>query len=481
MDFPAHFQDIFQQLNLQRLHAQLCDCVVEVGGREFHAHRSILAACSSHFKALLGSDDVADGAARAGKVGRPDALVLDPEVVTPEAFSTLLDMIYTSSLSLGTSNAMDVLLAASHLHLNSVVKACKVHLSRKNFPATAPEGWRSAQKPPSQTASAELLREYGVEASQLGYDSSQREEETGAALSPTHVTATIWEEKYDARTTESEETRLETLVKDEEEPKPETVTIKKETATSPERSPWSSPEDEVNAEKPSCSDGEVGIHPAPLATFPSQIEDGDVREDQSTDAINPREEENPEMVPTCQDFMGASSARGSDSALVFPVSSLPSRQLVPAQIPDLSDTLLFQPTPSCLAVFGGLQTTKSPNGTAFRRIAPKSTPGSEEAPARSEAAPLTRAPKHVLSKCKKAAAAVNVLLVEGDKKYACEICKKRFANLTDCKKHIRVHTGEKPYSCLKCGKCFSQSSHMYTHAKNYTCLNWKRIPPKTLN
>uniref|UniRef100_A0A3Q0SI31 Zinc finger and BTB domain containing 5 n=1 Tax=Amphilophus citrinellus TaxID=61819 RepID=A0A3Q0SI31_AMPCI len=135
MNFPSHFQHIFEQLNHQRLHAQLCDCVVVVGGQTFQAHRSILAACSSHFRALLSS-----------------------KVVTPEAFSTLLDMIYTSTLSLGASNVMDVLLAASHLHLNTVVKACKIHLSRKNFPASPPKGWRPVeqqqqqQSPSSQAA-----------------------------------------------------------------------------------------------------------------------------------------------------------------------------------------------------------------------------------------------------------------------------------------------------------------------------------------
>uniref|UniRef100_A0A8C6WTG8 Zinc finger and BTB domain-containing protein 5 n=1 Tax=Neogobius melanostomus TaxID=47308 RepID=A0A8C6WTG8_9GOBI len=130
MDFPSHFQHIFRQLNNQRLHAQLCDCVVLVGGQTFQAHRAILAASSSHFRALLSSNDSGDEG-------------LDPEVVTPEAFSTLLDMIYTSTLSLGPSNVMDVLLAASHLHLNVVVKACKLHLSKKNFPAAPPKGWRS--------------------------------------------------------------------------------------------------------------------------------------------------------------------------------------------------------------------------------------------------------------------------------------------------------------------------------------------------
>lgn len=143
MDFPGHFQLIFKQLNQQRLHNQLCDSVVMVGGHTFRAHRSILAACSSHFRALLGSNDEGPGAQRDRA---PTVMELDPEVVTPEAFSTLLDMIYTSTLSLGASNAMDVLLAASHLHLNTVVKACKLHLSRKNFPTSAPKGWRSVKQ-----------------------------------------------------------------------------------------------------------------------------------------------------------------------------------------------------------------------------------------------------------------------------------------------------------------------------------------------
>uniref|UniRef100_A0A3P8TGC9 Zinc finger and BTB domain containing 5 n=1 Tax=Amphiprion percula TaxID=161767 RepID=A0A3P8TGC9_AMPPE len=136
MDFPGHFQHIFKQLNHQRLHAQLCDCVVVVGGQTFQAHRSILAACSSHFRALLSStEEVGDPGADRG----PNVMELDPEVVTPEAFSTLLDMIYTSTLSLRASNVMDVLLAASHLHLNAVVKACKLHLSRRNFPSSPTE------------------------------------------------------------------------------------------------------------------------------------------------------------------------------------------------------------------------------------------------------------------------------------------------------------------------------------------------------
>ncbi|KAJ3587754.1 hypothetical protein NHX12_011351 [Muraenolepis orangiensis] len=150
MDFPGHFKHIFQQLNHQRIHGQLCDCVVSVGGRRFHAHRSILAACSSHFRALLSStegDEV--GGTKLVHGDGPCVMELDQEVVTPEAFATLLEMMYTSTLTLGSSNVMDVLLAASHLHLNTVVKACKLHLSKRDFPTSPPKGWRSVQQQPA--------------------------------------------------------------------------------------------------------------------------------------------------------------------------------------------------------------------------------------------------------------------------------------------------------------------------------------------
>ncbi|TNN78748.1 Zinc finger and BTB domain-containing protein 5 [Liparis tanakae] len=125
MDFPGHFDQIFQQLNYQRVHGQLCDCVIVVGSRHFKAHRSVLAACSTHFRALF---TVAEGDSSMNMIQ------LDSEVVTAEAFAALVDMMYTSTLMLGESNVMDILLAASHLHLNNVVKACKHYLTTRTLP-----------------------------------------------------------------------------------------------------------------------------------------------------------------------------------------------------------------------------------------------------------------------------------------------------------------------------------------------------------
>lgn len=210
---------------------------------------------------------------------------------------------------------------------------------------------------------------------------------------------------------------------------------------------------------------------------------------------------------------------GSDSAsLLLP----PSQSLLTADMQEFSgmraDAFLMRPFHDGLAtsstehltadyqrnnvgVHFGRAATNGVGFPSYRRIAPKIAPGTSstqdaastssslhssgpsfnhfsQAGAHSGSNPrpqLTRASADVLSKCKKALSEHNVLVVEGARKYACKICCKTFLTLTDCKKHIRVHTGEKPYACLKCGKRFSQSSHLYKHSKT-TCLRWQNTP-----
>lgn len=71
------------------------------------------------------------------------------QVVTAEAFAALVDMMYTSTLMLGESNVMDILLAASHLHLNNVVKACKHYLTTRTLPMS-PSSDRPTHHHPQQ-------------------------------------------------------------------------------------------------------------------------------------------------------------------------------------------------------------------------------------------------------------------------------------------------------------------------------------------
>ena len=52
-----------------------------------------------------------------------------------------------------------------------------------------------------------------------------------------------------------------------------------------------------------------------------------------------------------------------------------------------------------------------------------------------------------------------------EKPFQCQICLKKFAQKSDARKHLYVHSGAKPYICLTCKRSFSQSSNLFTHIK----------------
>lgn len=57
----------------------------------------------------------------------------------------------------------------------------------------------------------------------------------------------------------------------------------------------------------------------------------------------------------------------------------------------------------------------------------------------------------------------------GEKPFRCEFegCERRFANSSDRKKHLHVHTSDKPYTCKVggCGKCYTHPSSLRKHLK----------------
>ncbi|XP_028832671.1 zinc finger and BTB domain-containing protein 5 [Denticeps clupeoides] len=665
MDFPGHFDQIFQQLNYQRVHGQLCDCVIVVGSRHFKAHRSVLAACSTHFRALF---TVAEGDASMSMIQ------LDSEVVTAQAFAALIDMMYTSTLMLGESNVMDVLLAASHLHLNAVVKACKHYLTTRTLPLSPPNPPQHHHSEPASNAAASssagsnprmqrsfLLQQLGLSLVSSALNSGLDEEGGGVVEHRSSFPIRRFHKRKaslpllssdterprqrhrplaategivigvegggagatdggllspDSHNKLGEDSRLElgggvvamdsvassgtdyshgilsqedaqmpsqsdggrgcagvaALGKEEECPEDVDgggclhsdrsskegeeqmkVVVKSEPISSPE------PHDEACD---GASPGEDPSEPRREKSEPSPAgsEQSYSGPQPSTERLHRGEKER-EGAVQCSDglemqspgyriasFLGgrsfgddlASSTNGSrfllgssDALNASPSSSL----LLPSQHRHQGESHGFgevQAEPLFLrphhegplgtqrSISGpeahaadyqrsslGLHTVpRSPRGSnlatgalslgfpGYRRIAPKTAAGSAQlqdassssssglvgpllmsAGARGfddSAGPpqLTRASADVLSKCKKALSEHNVLVVEGARKYACKICCKTFLTLTDCKKHIRVHTGEKPYACLKCGKRFSQSSHLYKHSKT-TCLRWQ--------
>ncbi|KAM9314127.1 zinc finger and BTB domain-containing protein 5 [Pholidichthys leucotaenia] len=721
MDFPGHFEQIFQQLNYQRVHGQLCDCVIVVGSRHFKAHRSVLAACSTHFRALF---TVAEGDASMNMIQ------LDSEVVTAEAFAALVDMMYTSTLMLGESNVMDVLLAASHLHLNNVVKACKHYLTTRTLPMSPSSDRPNLHHPqqeqqrhrqqqqggdlamnPTLTSNANLtanaatsklqrsflLQQLGLSLvssalggmeedrvgnvveqrasfpirrfhkrkpslalglsderprqrqrpsapnlGMLGEESVNAVREEEALLSPdshkmgdeSKLDAPISglvsvsqedpqmpsqsdsgrcegenlgiiqggvrkEEEMDDRDQQDNRgVKIKSGTEEEAEEEEQKVVVKREPLSSPE------PADEISdvtsqAEgsdraEPGCPDDEEKVELSPESsdrsfTSEPQSSSNSLLQPSSqvllknsmggvgtggfgcnnglsgkpgfsvSSFLNPKDfgsggsgmvggEDNVPNTTTGeavahhfllrQEAAGPSGSASSSLLQSGPLSG-ENRNSFGDNLQ--ADSLFLRPLHDSLGnprgsggsasgghggvdpfdldfqhsslglhslgrpSRGGLGSTTTALGyPGYRRIAPKAATvmGGEggvggalqDAASSSLASPLrlnenggyevnsgrptslppqlTRASADVLSKCKKALSEHNVLVVEGARKYACKICCKTFLTLTDCKKHIRVHTGEKPYACLKCGKRFSQSSHLYKHSKT-TCLRWQ--------
>ncbi|KAG7238377.1 hypothetical protein INR49_030884 [Caranx melampygus] len=659
MDFPGHFEQLFQQLNYQRVHGQLCDCVIVVGSRHFKAHRSVLAACSTHFRALF---TVAEGDASMNMIQ------LDSEVVTAEAFAALVDMMYTSTLMLGESNVMDILLAASHLHLNNVQLGLSLVSSalggmeedgvgnvvgnrgveqRASFPIR-----RFHKRKPSlalglsEDRPRQRQRPSAPNLGLLGDEGVNTEREEGALLSPdSHKMGD--ESKLDAAITglvgvpqddpqmpsqsdsghcegeemgrlqggvskeedmddqDHQENRAGVKIKsgteeEEAEEQEQKVVVKREPLSSPEPtdeisdvtsqaegsdpaepggqeeeekvelSPESSDRSFTSEPQPSsdsllqpssqlllkssmgsgtgvgggfaCNNGLSGKPGFSISSFLSQKDFGSSRA-----GLVAAEDDLPNTTTgeavahhflLRQEAAGPSGSASSSLLQSGPLSGESRSGFGENLQPDslflrpLHDSLGsprsggnagggrggvdpfgldFQRSSLGLHSLGrpsrgaGGATTASLGYPGYRRIAPKMAPGIgeegvggalQDSASSSSSLPsplllnesggyemnsgrptslppqLTRASADVLSKCKKALSEHNVLVVEGARKYACRICCKTFLTLTDCKKHIRVHTGEKPYACLKCGKRFSQSSHLYKHSKT-TCLRWQ--------
>lgn len=58
-------------------------------------------------------------------------------------------------------------------------------------------------------------------------------------------------------------------------------------------------------------------------------------------------------------------------------------------------------------------------------------------------------------------------LLAGEKPFKCEFegCDRRFANSSDRKKHMHVHTSDKPYICKVCDKSYTHPSSLRKHMK----------------
>ncbi|NWI91399.1 ZBT8B protein, partial [Pitta sordida] len=118
MEVQSYYTKLLGELNEQRKRDFFCDCSIIVEGRIFKAHKNILFANSGYFRALL-IHYIQDS-------GRHSTASLD--IVTSEAFSVILDFLYSGKLDLCGENVIEVMSAASYLQMTDVVNFCKAYI-----------------------------------------------------------------------------------------------------------------------------------------------------------------------------------------------------------------------------------------------------------------------------------------------------------------------------------------------------------------
>ena len=111
----AHSEPLLFKCAQFRDEGQFIDVRLKVCEDIFPAHRIVLAANSDYFHAMF-----TDGM----KESNQEVIELKDESISPDALKTVMDSIYSGDLHVNEENVFEVLAAADHLQVTTVVQQC---------------------------------------------------------------------------------------------------------------------------------------------------------------------------------------------------------------------------------------------------------------------------------------------------------------------------------------------------------------------
>lgn len=117
------FTTTFAKLERLRTQHKLCDVIVRLEGREFHAHKVILIACCPYFEAMFLSG-----------MSESRQKVVNLQGVHPDAFHAILGFFYTGKITISKENVQIILSAASIFQLEDLKTACANFLTKQLAP-----------------------------------------------------------------------------------------------------------------------------------------------------------------------------------------------------------------------------------------------------------------------------------------------------------------------------------------------------------
>ena len=118
----AHSEILLSKCAQFRDQSQFIDARLKVHEDIFAAHRIVLAAKSDYFYAMF-----TDGM----KESNQEVIELKDESISPDALKIVMDSIYSGDLHVNEENVFEVLAAADHLQVTTVVEQCCDFLKRE--------------------------------------------------------------------------------------------------------------------------------------------------------------------------------------------------------------------------------------------------------------------------------------------------------------------------------------------------------------
>ena len=115
----GHSEILLSKCAQFREQGEFIDVGLKVGEEIFSAHRIVLAASSDYFHAMF---------AHGMKESNQEVIELKDENISAAALKIVLDSIYSGDLQVNDENIFEVLVAADHLQVTSVVQQCCEYL-----------------------------------------------------------------------------------------------------------------------------------------------------------------------------------------------------------------------------------------------------------------------------------------------------------------------------------------------------------------
>ncbi|XP_051551040.1 zinc finger and BTB domain-containing protein 7A-like isoform X2 [Myxocyprinus asiaticus] len=449
--FPEHSADLLGSLNQQRLNGLLCDVLLVAQEREFPAHRSVLASCSTYFHKLFTSGLAAD-----------HQRVYALDFVRPEALAALLDFAYTATLTVSRNSVVDILSAARVLEISPVQDVCTHLLDTKVL--SPPAG--SEQDEDDEEERGNNGREQGIRLRAREYlEFFQRGAHWGSSCStpelrelPTHL--------HFSQRNGVESNGTPTGPADYYSPLAQAV-------AQPPREPE---DDDVDEERhDGASDLARGKGAQAMMSFypPTQnghfyLHQAEPKSERELEVAGEREHERGPASALLQQMMDSLEQKreqpttggggdedgpeGEEPDVEFYLKYFNSVQHEEAASTPISPSLL--PLWSMRGSGGGNQATGGGN-SGERKMRSKAF---QKCPICSKVIQgAGKLPRHIRTHT-------------GEKPYECAICKVRFTRQDKLKVHMRKHTGEKPYLCTQCGAAFAHNYDLKNHMRVHTGL-----------